>query len=76
MKDKRNLTHSLTRQGTQTPDIGDFVLIKDDRNFNYIKYGIIMDFSPNKTKALVRTKKEKKVGWYIMPLILVKNQDS
>ena len=41
VKDKRNLTHSLTRQGTQTPDIGDFVLIKDDRKFNFIKYGII-----------------------------------
>ena len=60
------------------PDVGDFVLIKDDGKFNFIKYGIIMGFSKNKKKALVRTKKENKGGWYILPMIfpLVKAQNS
>ena len=59
------------------PEVGDFVMIKDDRQYNFVKYGIILGFSKNKTKALVWTKKEKKGGWYILPMLfpLMKNHN-
>ena len=61
--------HGLKRQGNEIPSIGVFVMIKDHRKHNCVKYGIILDFSKNQTKALVRTQKEPNGGWYVMPLI-------
>ena len=54
--DKKQTYHGLTRQGKEVANVGDFVLIKDLKKHNFLKYGIIMDFSKNRTKALIRTK--------------------
>ena len=67
--DKRAATHDLTGQGTEIPREGDFVLIKDKRKHNFVKYGVILGFSKNKTKALVRTKSDGQGGWYILPML-------
>ena len=44
-------------------------MIKDHRKHHFLKYGIILKFSKNRTKALVRTKKEPDGGWYVMQMI-------
>ena len=67
--DKKQAIHGLKRQGNEIPSIGDFVMIKDHHKHNYVKYGIILGFSKNQTKALVRTQKQPNGGWYVRPLI-------
>ena len=57
-------------QGYETPKIGDYVMVKDPKKFNWIKYGIIMAISENRTKALVRTKTKKTGEWYILPMLI------
>ena len=59
----------MKRQGNEMPSIGDFVMIKDHHKHNYVKYGVILGFSKDQTKALVRTQKEPNGVWYFMPLI-------
>ena len=60
--DKTQAMHGLTRQGNEVAAVGDFVMIKDHRKHNFLKYGIILKFSKNRTKALVRTRKEPNGG--------------
>ena len=67
--DKRAATHSLTGQGTEIPNIGDFVLVKDTKKYNWVKYGVILGFSKNRTKALVRTRSHRHGEWIILPLL-------
>ena len=61
----------------ERPAEGDFVLIKDSRKHNYVKYGIILGFSKNRTKALVRTKTEREGAWYILPFLfpIIRNKN-
>ena len=69
VKDKRAATHSLTGQGTETPNIGDFVLVKDTKKHNWLKYGVILGLSKNGTKALVRTRSHRNGEWIIIPML-------
>jgi len=69
-KQKRQKNHDLVGQGYETPKIGDYVMVKDPKKFNWIKYGIIMEISENRTKALVRTKTKKTGEWYILPMLI------
>ena len=57
--------------------MGNFVMIKDCRKFNYVKYSIILGFSKNNIEALIRTKTEKDGAWYILPLLfpLIKSKN-
>ena len=56
-KEKSMTNHKLTCQGYEIPDVDDFVIIKDEKKCNYIRYCIIMALSDNLTKALVKTKR-------------------
>ena len=67
--DKRAATHDLIGQGTEIPREGDFVLIKGSKKHNWVKYGVILGFSKNKTKALVRTRANRQGGWFILPML-------
>ena len=69
-KQKRAKNHDLVGQGYETPKIGDYVMVKDPKKYNWIKYGIILAISDNRTKALVRTKANKKGEWYIVPMLI------
>ena len=69
VKEKRAATHSLTGQGIETPQVGDFVLVKDSKKHNWLKYGVILGLSTNRTKALVRTKAHRKGEWIIVPML-------
>ena len=62
VKQKRAKNHDLVGQGFETPQVGDYVMIKDAKRYHWIKYGIILALSENKTKALVRTKANKKLN--------------
>ena len=70
VKQKRAKNHDLVGQGFETPQVGDYVMIKDAKKFHWIKYGIILALSENKTKALVRTKAHKKGEWFIVPMLI------
>ena len=69
VKEKRAVTHSLTGQGIETPQVGDFVLVKDLKKHQWLKYGVILALSTNKTKALVRTTAHRKGEWLIIPML-------
>ena len=56
--DKKQTFHVLTRQGKEVANVGDFALIKDQNKHHFLKYGVILKFSKNRTKALVRTKNQ------------------
>ena len=55
---------------------GDFVMVKDEKKYFWIKYGVIIKLSPNSTKALVRTKKNMNGEWYNIKMLypLVQSQ--
>ena len=74
--DKTYYKHSLTRQGTQHSKEGDFVMIKDENKYFWVKYGIILKLSKNATKALVKTKKNRNGEWFNIKMLfpLVQNQ--
>ena len=63
------MNHKLTRQGYSEPEIDDFVLICDEKKHNYIQYRIVMKISENGIKALVKTKKQSKGSWFIVPML-------
>ena len=67
--DKRAAMNALIGQRTEIPNVGDFVLIKDSKKHNCVKYGVILGFSKNKTKALVRTRANRQGGWFILPML-------
>ena len=69
VKEKRAVTHSLTGQGIETPQVGNFVLVKYSKKHHWLKYGVILGLSTNKTKALVRTKAHRKGEWLIIPML-------
>ena len=69
VKQKRAVNHSLVGQGLETPQVGDFVLVKDSKKYQWLKYGVILALSENKTKALVRTKAHRKGEWLIIPML-------
>ena len=73
--DKTYPNHDLTKQGKLYAKEGDFVMIRDEKKFFWFKYGVIIQLSPNSTKALVRTKKNMKGEWYNIKLLypLVQN---
>ena len=55
--DKTYSNHALTRQGSLHVKEGDFVMIKDEKKYFWVKYGVILKFSKNSTKTLVKAKK-------------------
>ena len=67
--DKSYSNHALTRQGSQRAREGDFVMIRDENKHFWVKYGIILKFSKNATKALVRTKKNRNGEWYTLKML-------
>ena len=74
--DKTYSNHALTRQGTQHAKEGDFVMIKDENKYFWVKYGIILKLSKNATKALVKTKKNRNGEWFNIKMLfpLVQSQ--
>ena len=69
VKEKRAATHSLTGQGIETPQVGDFVLVKDSKKHNWLKYGVILGLSTNRTKAMMRTRSHRNGEWIIVPML-------
>ena len=67
--DKSYSYHSLTRQGPQHAREGDFVMIRDENKHFWVKYGVILKFSKNVTKALVKTKAHKNGEWYTIKML-------
>ena len=67
--DKTYSNRALTRQGSQHAKEGDFVMIKDEHKYFWVKYGIILKLSKNATKALVKTKKNRDGEWYNLKML-------
>ena len=61
--------HQLIQQRYEEPRVDDFVLIRDEKKHHFNKYGIIMKLSDNGTKALVKSKKQPKGEWFIVPML-------